>query len=1366
MARSVMPGSSKQECAVCHYEWHPDHSIKDNPDRIPRYIGHKRYVTDEWICYSCHDGSMVDSRAKVWKKKITHPTKIVPSKKVNISEKYPLYFMNNFAYKDDSDKFYGELDCGSCHTAHAVGSQDGSVPERATYLREANENSEMCMDCHKDKSNGTKEGMHPINVESIVFPKELKESGAYSGDKANKVICESCHKIHSAEADNLLLLPVKGPDVKSSELCEACHTNNPSKKEGPGHDTHPVDVPQTKASIPYRWHSGKPSNTGKNNSLICVSCHSPHYAAKETHLLADNNKKSSFCEICHIDKLNKGTGEKNTGTHPVDVQLTGEMHPMGLQFGPDSTVICESCHKVHNAADNAANDGTDGKIMAVSNKNSALCLECHETKYANGIQDGEQKGTHPINVIPSEAVISPSLLGLGARKGVDEKLVCESCHKIHDSAPKTKNLLADNKFSGLCNTCHQNKIIRGIRDSIASIKHPVNIISDKVKIAEDIIKAGGNFGPNKEMICTTCHLPHKGVKNTPLLVAVNNQSSICLDCHKDKKSVIYSDHNLAITAPDEPNIRNQTAAQSGVCAPCHFSHGWAKKLSGEGDFVTQLCVSCHNKDGSAKNKPIDKYSHPTDKSIKKADGTSSMPLFDEMGKQKPEGNVLCTSCHDPHVWDPKKLDTTFNKNREGDFTNSFLRKPNNAKSEFCKDCHEDKFFVENTEHDMSVTAPNAKNIEGKTSSEGGICSACHLVHNGKERKIWAREVSQIGKDTSANLCFSCHSEKNPGEAKKIVTFTHPTSVSILGADGNSTLPLFNNKGELLENGSVYCNTCHDPHTWDPSKKKVSSRKNTEGNQTNSFLRISNFPSPDLCKDCHGKKVLVEGTDHDLANTAPKVKNFEDNTRKTGGLCSPCHVVHNGLGPRMWSREISGDADFSSKFCFSCHADGKCAEKKQLGKFSHPVDVSISKAGGITTLPTFNKEAQKQEGGNVYCYSCHDPHIWDPKKNTKGEAKENIEGTALNSFLRLPSDPEATLCRDCHGAQGLIVETDHDLKVSAPKEKNMLGQTVFESGPCGACHVPHNAVAEKLWAKQKGKGTDSISPLCESCHGKNGCGNTKQIGETHPVGVDFSRLGFKGEPPFPIFTLQGAKDMETGKVLCSTCHNLHQWDPDKKEHGPGIKVEGDITNSFLRKNNKNSDMCTGCHLNKKYVVRTEHDMRITAPSEKNVINQTAEEGGPCSACHIPHNAFGKLLIWAKLPQASLETPSMLCKSCHAPKQCAENKVPVVDMHPADIVVTNIGRRNDREPGSLPMFNKDDGLRAKHGIVSCGSCHNPHQWEAGNPNNAPGENTEGTASNSFLRQKDFTICADCHRFDALFRYKYYHIPRIREIGRGLE
>lgn len=69
---------------------------------------------------------------------------------------------------------------------------------------------------------------------------------------------------------------------------------------------------------------------------------------------------------------------------------------------------------------------------------------------------------------------------------------------------------------------------------------------------------------------------------------------------------------------------------------------------------------------------------------------------------------------------------------------------------------------------------------------------------------------------------------------------------------------------------------------------------------------------------------------------------------------------------------------------------------------------------------------------------------------------------------------------------------------------------------------------------------------------------------------------------------------------------------------------------------------------------------------------------------------------------------------------------------------------------------DGLPAAHGVITCASCHNPHQWSAAKPAEGPGKNCEGDVRSSFLRvsNSESFLCADCHGRDALFRYKYFH------------
>jgi hypothetical protein len=75
--------------------------------------------------------------------------------------------------------------------------------------------------------------------------------------------------------------------------------------------------------------------------------------------------------------------------------------------------------------------------------------------------------------------------------------------------------------------------------------------------------------------------------------------------------------------------------------------------------------------------------------------------------------------------------------------------------------------------------------------------------------------------------------------------------------------------------------------------------------------------------------------------------------------------------------------------------------------------------------------------------------------------------------------------------------------------------------------------------------------------------------------------------------------------------------------------------------------------------------------------------------------------------------------------------------------------------IGVYNHD-GLPDATGVITCASCHNPHQWSPRTLAEGPGKNTEGDVNSSFLRltNTESFLCADCHGRDALFRYKYFH------------
>ena len=135
------------------------------------------------------------------------------------------------------------------------------------------------------------------------------------------------------------------------------------------------------------------------------------------------------------------------------------------------------------------------------------------------------------------------------------------------------------------------------------------------------------------------------------------------------------------------------------------------------------------------------------------------------------------------------------------------------------------------------------------------------------------------------------------------------------------------------------------------------------------------------------------------------------------------------------------------------------------------------------------------------------------------------------------------------------------------------------------------------------------------------------------------------------------------------------------------------------------------------------------------------------------------MWAREPAKAALDVEKMCLSCHAKGKIAEDKIPLQLRHPDDVSVWSNRVREKRMTNKslpdIPVFD-DKGDRAHIGLITCLSCHDPHQWQPGKYQAGDGKNHEGDAMTSFLRNSDseLIICADCHGADAIFRYKYFH------------
>ena len=272
-AATVQP----RACAACHTEWlQPLASggstpLLSPPESSPDYPA----VTRPRSCLSCHDGSIVDSRKRVWHDHGHRLGTGIPSS-IQVPSELPLV--------------EGAMVCRTCHSAHTRGGS-GNVLRDAVFLRTDGKPSDLCMSCHTQFAGGQGHGMHPLGQMDIALPAALHRGGITPS--GNEVTCTACHNGHGSQYTNLLAL-----GTEDNQLCLSCHTAlspalfGEEKRSAHGRLPHMLDDQ-------LQFASDLDTPVGTDDALLCVTCHITHSAPISKQLLAFDPATDAACAGCH-----------------------------------------------------------------------------------------------------------------------------------------------------------------------------------------------------------------------------------------------------------------------------------------------------------------------------------------------------------------------------------------------------------------------------------------------------------------------------------------------------------------------------------------------------------------------------------------------------------------------------------------------------------------------------------------------------------------------------------------------------------------------------------------------------------------------------------------------------------------------------------------------------------------------------------------------------------------------------------------------------------------------------------------------------------------------------------------------------------
>jgi predicted CXXCH cytochrome family protein len=318
------------------------------------------------------------------------------------------------------------------------------------------------------------------------------------------------------------------------------------------------------------------------------------------------------------------------------------------------------------------------------------------------------------------------------------------------------------------------------------------------------LASGASVYSQGSLGCTFCHAPHSGLGgNTPLW---NQKLST-------KSYVPYT----STTDPNQGNTQPTLGVTSSLCLSCHDGTVGVGQSAAYGPLPVVGSMNATDSFGTTLT-----GSHPFSLVLPLKDASNLVSTLATQGKTADptgavkliNGNIECTSCHDPHIQSIDKIAQNF-----------LVRDSSNA--QMCLACHDPNRVTTgqinplagftNSVHQTATNQVSPDAHVGSYPTVGvNACTSCHMEHDSvaPARLLRPATPSAPSYDPGTQSCMTCHaggtyvSPPAPNIMAEVAKVSHPLPSGNNYHDAAET-PVLNN------NRHATCVDCHSAHASNP-----------------------------------------------------------------------------------------------------------------------------------------------------------------------------------------------------------------------------------------------------------------------------------------------------------------------------------------------------------------------------------------------------------------------------------------------------------------------------------------------------------------------------------------------------------------------